>query len=288
MSTGLLISRSTPVAAEVREGRVVEAYAAVFGTPAEIVDQQGHYTEVIDRSAFNKAIKDAAPAGKRAEWLTGVFYNHGLTIHGDSAPEFSVPLGRTLHIEADSTGVLTRTEYAQTRLADDILELIRQGSIRAQSFTGRIIRSSPELTTGGRYGPDRTGALTTVRRLELGLREYGPTPIPAYQAAEVVGVRSALLNALAGGNAAVLRALLDATTDDDPLAAGDVAEAGDAQSGTPPDDGAAGDAPHDDEGEHSDPQGQEPQGSESVHAARSTADEWTLAMRAKLRARGIV
>jgi HK97 family phage prohead protease len=288
MSTGLLISRSTPVAAEVREGRVVEAYAAVFGTPAEIIDQQGHYTEVIDRSAFNKAIKDAAPQGRRAEWLTGVFYNHGLTIHGDSAPEFSVPLGRTLHVEADSTGVLTRTEYAQTRLADDILELIRQGAIRAQSFTGRIVRSSPELTAGGRYRPDGRGALPTVRRLELGLREYGPTPIPAYQAAEVVGVRSALLNALAGGNTAILRALLDATTDDDPLAAGDVAEAGDGQSSTPPDDGAAGDAPHE-EGEHSDQSaGQEPLTPEPVHAARTTADEWTLAMRAKLRARGIV
>jgi phage head maturation protease len=284
MSTGLVISRSTPVEAQVREGRIVEAYAAVFGTPAEIVDQQGHYNEVIDRAAFNKAIKDAAPAGKRGEWLTGVFYNHGLTIHGDSAPEFSVPLGRTMNVSADSTGVLTVTEYAETRLAGDILELIRQGAIRAQSFTGKIIRSSPELARGGRYRPDGRGELPTVRRLELGLREYGPTPIPAYQAAEVVGVRSALLNALAGGNTTLLRALLDATTDDDPLAAGDVAGA--AQSGTAPDGQVAGDAPHE-EGEHS-PEGEPLGDPEPVHAARSTADEWTLAMRAKLRARGIV
>jgi HK97 family phage prohead protease len=285
MSTGLLISRSTPVAAEVREGRIVEAYAAVFDTPAEIVDQQGHYRETIDRTAFNKAIRDAAPQGPRREWLTGVFYNHGLTIHGDSAPEFSVPLGRTLHVEADSTGVLTRTEYAETRLASDILELIKQGAIRAQSFTGRIIRSAPELSLGGKYRPEpRTGKLPEVKRLELGLREYGPTPIPAYQAAEVVGVRSALLNALAGGNTAVLRALLDSTTDDDPLAGADGAGAG--GSGTSPDGQAAGDAPHE-EGEHS-PDG-EPLGDPApVHAARTSADEWTLAMRAKLRARGIV
>jgi phage head maturation protease len=286
MSTGLVISRSTPVAAQVREGRIVEAYAAVFGTPAEIVDQQGHYNEVIDRSAFNKAIKDAAPAGKRGEWLTGVFYNHGLTIHGDSAPEFSVPLGRTLSISADSTGVLTVTEYAETRLASDILELIRQGAIRAQSFTGKIIRSSPELALGARYRPDtRTGKLPEVKRLELGLREYGPTPIPAYQAAEVVGVRSALLNALAGGNANLLRALLDATTDDDPLAGADP-EAGGEQSGTAPDGQVASDAPHED-GEHS-PEGEPLGDPDPEHVARTTADEWTLAMRAKLRARGIV
>jgi HK97 family phage prohead protease len=285
MSTGLLISRSTPVAAEVREGRIVEAYAAVFGAPAEIVDHQGHYNELIDRSAFNKAIRDAAPQGQRREWLTGVFYNHGLTIHGDSAPEFSVPLGRTLSIEADSTGVLTRTEYAETRLASDILELIKQGAIRAQSFTGKIIRSAPELAFGGKYRPDpRTGKLPEVKRLELGLREYGPTPIPAYQAAEVVGVRSALLNALAGGNPAVLRALLDSTTDDDPLAAGDVAGA--EESDTAPDGQVVRDAPHE-EGEHS-PEGEPLGGPEPVHVARSsTANEWALRMQAKLRARGI-
>jgi hypothetical protein len=28
-----------------------------------------------------------------------------------------------------------------------------------------------------------------VQRLELGLKEYGPTPFPAYQGAELVGVR---------------------------------------------------------------------------------------------------
>lgn len=282
MSTGLLISRSTPVDAQVREGRVVEAYAAVFNTPAEIADQQGHYSEVIDRSAFNRAIAHAAPQGRRAEWLTGVFYNHGLTIHGDSAPEFSVPLGRTTHIEADSTGVLTVTEYAETRLASDILELLRQGAIRAQSFTGKIIRSSPELARGGRYRPDpRTGALTEVKRLELGLREYGPTPVPAYQAAEVVGVRSVLLNVLAGGDPAVLRALLDATPLDDGESSPDPDGEG---SGTGSNEPPAGDTSHEQNGEHSEQEAP----AEPVHVARSsTPAEWALRMQAALRARGI-
>src|SRR6266568_7666268 len=38
------------------DGRTVEAYAAVFGEPAEIQDHEGHYVEVIDPSAFNRAI----------------------------------------------------------------------------------------------------------------------------------------------------------------------------------------------------------------------------------------
>jgi len=36
------------------------------------------------------------------------------------------------------------------------------------------------------------GLLRTVRRFELGLQEYGPTPMPAYQEASIVGVRSIL------------------------------------------------------------------------------------------------
>jgi HK97 family phage prohead protease len=278
MGTGLMISRSTPVAAEVRDGRVVEAYAAVFNAPAEIVDQQGHYTEEIDPAAFNRAIRHAAPQGTRREWLTGVFYNHGLTIHGDPAPEFSVPLGRTLHIEADTTGVLTRTEYADTRLASDILELIKQGAIRAQSFTGRIVRSAPELGAGGRHRPDpRTRALTTVRRLELGLREYGPTPVPAYAAAEVVGVRSALLTALTGGSPDVLRALLDATPALDEELDPDVED-----SGTGSHEPLASDTPHGEDGSGSN---EEPT-PEPVHVAR-TATDWQRGFRARLRARGI-
>jgi hypothetical protein len=53
-----------------------------------------------------------------------------------------------------------------------------------------MIQSNP------RRGPYRArgGELPTVTRNEIALREYGPTPFPAYEDAAIVGVR-ALLNA---------------------------------------------------------------------------------------------
>jgi HK97 family phage prohead protease len=194
---------------EFADGRTVEAYAAVFDRPAEIHDNEGHYRETIDRTAFNKAIADAAPQGGRAVWRTGVFYNHGMTLHGTPSDRFSVPLGSPVEIRVEDRGLLTVTRYNNTPLADEILEAIRSGDITGHSFTGRIIRSDPLRPRGG-YRPSVRGDLPTVRRLELGLREYGPTPFPAYVDTAVVGVRSML--------AAALPAFLSTTQieDDDP------------------------------------------------------------------------
>lgn len=185
---------------EFADGRTVEAYAAVFDTPAEIHDNEGHYVEVIDRTAFNKAISDARPQGGRSVWRTGVFYNHGMTLHGTPSDRFSVPLGSPIDIRVEQHGLLTVTRYNNTPLADEILESIRSGDITGHSFTGRIMRSDPLRPRGG-YRRGVKG-LPTVRRLELGLREYGPTPFPAYVDTAVVGVRSLL----AGFQSAILSA----------------------------------------------------------------------------------
>jgi phage head maturation protease len=168
-------------------GRLVEAYCAAFDDPAEIHDQQGHYEEEIDRTAFNKRIADVQRS--RAGFsLVKCMYNHGLTIHGTPAERFSLPVAVTKHISAESKGVLTRAYYLDTPLGNEVLEMWREGAITAQSFTGAIIRSTPELRRGEKYRP-RSGQLTRVRRLELGLREFGGTPFPAYDGAELVGVR---------------------------------------------------------------------------------------------------
>src|SRR5690606_2086691 len=68
------------------DGRTVEAYAAVFNVPTEIRDRDGHYMEVIAPGAFDRTI---AERGTRF----GVFYNHGLTLHGASSERGSVPIG---------------------------------------------------------------------------------------------------------------------------------------------------------------------------------------------------
>lgn len=168
-------------------GRVVEAFAAVFDEPAEIKDFEGHYREVIDRSAFNKRLDDLR---RSRQGFAGVkvMWNHGMTIHGTPSERFSMPVGVPVHIEATSRGLLTRTEYNRTPLAEEVLELIRSGAVSSQSFTGRIVRSDPQLGRGQQHRP-RNGELPLVRRTELGLKEYGAVVWPAYDGAEILGVR---------------------------------------------------------------------------------------------------
>lgn len=162
------------------DGRTVEAYAAIFGQPYEVHDQHGHYMELIDRSAFNRTLSGGA--GKQAMCL----YNHGMTVHGTADALSSVPLGTPLEIKADTRGLLTVTRYNRSALADSVLESIRNGDIRAQSFRGRIVRSSPN----GVPRASRGAALPTITRHELGLTDYGPTPVPVNAGAEIMAVRS--------------------------------------------------------------------------------------------------
>jgi HK97 family phage prohead protease len=171
------------------DGRTVEAYAAVFGEPAEIVDHEGHYVEVIDPAAFNRAIDHASRARGGFPGSVKVLWNHGRDLSGAASDRFSMPIGIPVDIRAEARGLLTRTRYSETPLADEVLENIRAGSITSQSFTGRIMRSDPQLRRGDRYRPDSAGNLRTVTRTELGLREYGPVLWPAYSGAEIVGVR---------------------------------------------------------------------------------------------------
>jgi HK97 family phage prohead protease len=172
------------------DGRTVEAYAAVFDVEAEIQDFEGHYNEVIDRSAFDKVLSRAQQSD--GSWRVGVFYNHGMTLHGTPSDRGAVPIGTPELIRTDARGLLTVTRYNKTEQAEDILEAIRSGGITAQSFTGRIMRSDPTLSRADRrrggYLPVN-GRLQTVRRMELGLVEYGPTPMPAYADAAIMGVR---------------------------------------------------------------------------------------------------
>jgi HK97 family phage prohead protease len=171
-------------------GRVVEAFAAVFGQPAEIKDFEGHYVETIDRTAFNKRLADLERS-KGGFASVKVLYNHGMTLQGTPSERFSMPVGVPLRdggIIATERGLLTRTEYNRTPLAEEVLELIRSGSVTSQSFTGRIVRSDPQLGRGQQHRP-RNGELPQVRRTELGLREYSSVVWPAYEGAEIFGVR---------------------------------------------------------------------------------------------------
>ena len=173
-------------------GRTVEAYAAVYDQDAEIRDHEGHYIENIDPGAHHEILRMIAPERNGGFWNATCLYNHGMTIHGTPAERFSLPAGLPRHISAESQGLLTRTEYAPTPLGDELLSLVEMGALRTQSFTGAIMRSTPALRGPGDRYRARGGVLERVRRLALGLREYGLTPFAAYSGAEVLGVRMQL------------------------------------------------------------------------------------------------
>jgi HK97 family phage prohead protease len=162
------------------DGRTVEAYAAVFGQEAEIRDQHGHYVERIDANAFAKTIAERGPRDGRPSRI-GVFYNHGRDLDGKPNAVASVPIGTPLEIRADSRGLLTVTRYNKSDLADHVLEAIRDGQIRGQSFRGRVFQNRRD---------GQRGKLPVVVRTELGLTEYGPTFTPAYEGAGILAIRS--------------------------------------------------------------------------------------------------
>ena len=169
------------------DGRTVEAYAAVFETPTHVVDQDGEYEEVCDPRMFNRAIEHAARA--KGGWNIPVMYNHGQTLYGTASDRHAVPIGVPEEIKVDGKGLFTRTRFHKSALAEEILEAIREGSIRAYSFAGVFHRSDPLVPRGG-FRADLRGTLPRVRRTESSLREYGPTPFAVYPQAEIVGVRA--------------------------------------------------------------------------------------------------
>jgi HK97 family phage major capsid protein/HK97 family phage prohead protease len=164
-------------------GRDVVAYAAVWMSPSEIVDSDGHYREQNAPDSMDKSIAE------RSGRIFSV-YNHGKTLAGTPSDMHSVPLGKPIEIRADKKGLLTVTRYNPDPEADRILEAIKSGSLTGMSYTGVFLRSDPQLGQYGRYAPDHNGELTLVTRLETALIEYGPTPIPAFHDAAIIGVRN--------------------------------------------------------------------------------------------------
>lgn len=192
------------------DGRTVTAYAATFGNEYPVVDFDGDYDESINRTAFNRHLSQHGIRN-----VTTVF-NHGLTIWNTPSERFSQPLGAVLDVKPDGKGLLTVTRYNKTPWADEVLEMWRNGDVRAQSFRGPIIRSGPR-----RVGGD---GRTKIERLELGLVEFGPAPRVANVEAELVSLRSAMLidqfAELSDDERDKLRTLLEGTPQDPPSSTG--------------------------------------------------------------------
>lgn len=171
------------------DGRTLTGYVAVFDTPAQVSDVHGQYNEQNHRAAFNRTI-----AQRGTKFL--VTYNHGMTLYGTPSAEFSIPLGVPTSVRTDTRGVLADIAVSKTPLGDAILEGARSGSIPGMSYTGSFLKSTPDKPRGG-YRASRSGELPLVTRMEIAMREFGPTPTPVYDAAAIVGVR-ALVQSIEG------------------------------------------------------------------------------------------
>jgi hypothetical protein len=173
-------------------GRVVDAVMVPFDIEAFVADERGGFYESYAPTAFNRRLEHVQRS-KNGLRSVGVFYNHGHDLYGQPNGEASVPLGHPMAIRADTgRGVITSTHYSRDPFADRILNGILDGNIAGQSFTGRIIQSDPNRISRSRSAPPR------VRRLEMGLAEYGPTPLAIFEDTPVLATRSQPL----GGDAA--------------------------------------------------------------------------------------
>jgi hypothetical protein len=164
------------------DGRTVTAYAAIFNAPYEVNDQYGNYMETIERTAFNRHL------GRYGMARTLCLYNHGMDLRGRPEAKYGIPLGTPLQIEPDGRGLLTVTRYNTGEVADLVLASIENGDITSQSFRGGIYKSSPGARA--KLGPRADGSLPTVTRHELGLSDYGPTPIAVNNTDMAFAVRS--------------------------------------------------------------------------------------------------
>lgn len=167
------------IRAEGGDGRTVEAYAAAFNVRTEIQDQDGHYHEELPPTSFDRTIQHKAPGGFR------VLFNHGRTIDGSPNALATMPIGVPLEVKADGRGVFTATRYLDNPLADQVLDAIKHRAIKAQSFSGRFLKSVRSFPDGR-----RGGTLPLITRHEVDMREYGPAVFEAYPDAAILGTRA--------------------------------------------------------------------------------------------------
>ena len=88
--------------------RYIDALAAVFDTPQEIRDRDGHYMEVIDPAAFNRTIEQRGANGFQ------VMFNHGKTMYGTPSERYSMPYGVPVDVRPDARGLVTTTRMLST------------------------------------------------------------------------------------------------------------------------------------------------------------------------------
>jgi hypothetical protein len=97
-----------------------------------------------------------------------------------------MPIGVPLEVKTDTKGVYTVTRYIDNPLADQVLAAIKGGALKAQSYSGRFLKSVRSYPSGHA----RSKSLATIRRLEIDMREYGPAVFANFPDASIMGTRA--------------------------------------------------------------------------------------------------
>jgi HK97 family phage prohead protease len=106
-------------------------------------------TEIIDRTAFNKTLKDKKEV--RALWNHNDSFILGNTRSG------------TLELEDSEEGLVCRCELPATSYANDLYEIVSRGDVRTMSFGFRPVR----------WSDSEDGKVRTLKEVQLDEVSYG-------------------------------------------------------------------------------------------------------------------
>ncbi|MHA0285181.1 HK97 family phage prohead protease [Mycobacterium sp. C3-094] len=141
-------------------GRTVHGIAVPYGQTVTVDDGAGPYRERFEFGAFARSISER---GHKVKLLANHDYRQ-------------FPVGKAVELDEQRDGLHAAFEIANTRVGDDVLELVQSGTVDGFSVGFRGIR-------------DRMEAGVRVR-VEAALNEVSLTAYPAYTGAAVAGVRS--------------------------------------------------------------------------------------------------
>jgi uncharacterized protein len=148
--------RTSPIALELREdGRTLTGTVMPYNQEARI----GSYTETFRPGAFADADPTQVPL---------------LAVHDRE----QLPIGRALSLTDGPTGLGAELRVSQTRLGDEVLELVRDGAATGLSVGFAPIEDAWNTTR------------SRVERIKAKLVEISITAFPAYQDARILAVRS--------------------------------------------------------------------------------------------------
>ncbi len=141
------------------ESRTIRGYAAVFDSLSQPLFG---FREVIRKGSFKKTVRES---DIRALW------NH------DPNYVLGRKSARTLRLEEDDKGLLTRIFPPSTQWARDLMHSIERGDVSQMSFGFQTIKD--------RWMPAGQDGLPVRELLEVRLLDVSPVTFPAYQQTEV-------------------------------------------------------------------------------------------------------